>query len=343
MSYHQFTNDYSELCHPRILTAFQNAIESQNIGYGKDSPTERAKELIKKVFKLSPTASIHLMAGGTQVNMTVISYLLKHYEGVLTVDSGHINVHETAAVEGSGHKVITVPAKNGKISAEDIHKMLKIHCEDFMVKIKMVYISNATETGSIYTKEELLSIRKECDEHNLLLFIDGARIATALTSKENDVPIELIGQVADVFYIGGTKNGALFGEAVVFKDEKMCPDFRYHIKNKGGMLAKGFVLGMMFEELFKDNLYFDLAKISNEMADYIKVELKNLKVKFDGESFTNQIFVVFDVDKAKKLIEDFGLEFWNEVNDKEWVVRIVTSFMTKKEHCEQIIEYIKKL
>lgn len=340
--YHQFTNDYSEIAHEKILLALQKYSGEQNKGYGLDTHSMNAKEKIKEAFKLSSDADIHFLSGGTQTNMTVISYFLKPYEAVLTVDTGHINVHETGAVEGSGHKVFTVKNENGKIKASDIDSACAYNCSEHYVKLRMVYISNATETGSIYTTKELKEIRQACDKNNLLLFIDGARLGCALTSKENDVDVGLIGQIADIFYIGGTKNGIIYGEAVIFKDKSMSKEFRYHIKNKGGLMAKGFALGIQFEELFTNNLFFDLAKNSNEMANYIQEELIKLNVKFDGKSCTNQLFIIVKSEKAKLLIDNFGLELWYDLGEEK-CVRICTSFMTKKEDCDQIITFIKNM
>ena len=335
---HSFRNDYSELAHENILKALLKEVNNQNIAYGNDVHSENAKWLIKKTFKCY-NAAVYLVSGGTQANMLVISYLLRHYEGVISCDSGHINVHETAAIEGNGNKVYTVKNTNGKLTAEDIKEALRINKGEHMVKLKMVYISNSTEMGTIYTKEELLSLRKVCDEYNLYLFIDGARLASALTCKDNDVTPELIGEVSDVFYVGGTKNGTLSGEAIVFKNKNMAKEFNYHIKNKGALLAKGFVLGIQFEEMFKNNLYFELATHANKMADYIK---ENLNANFYMDSPTNQIFIALDSSIAKKVIKDYDCELWESYKDFD-VIRIVTSFATKLEDCKEFVTNVNKL
>lgn len=333
-----FRNDYCILAHENIFKALLKEANKQHIAYGNDKHSDNAKKLIKKTFKCED-ADIYFVSGGTQANMLVISYLLKHYEGVISCDTGHINVHETAAVEGNGNKVYTVKNTNGKLTSEDVRKALLINTGTHMVKLKMVYISNSTEMGTIYTKDELLKLRQVCDENDLYLFMDGARLGSALTCKENDLTPEFISEVCDIFYIGGTKNGTLSGEAIVFKNKEMSKDFAYHIKNKGALLAKGFVLGIQFEEMFKNNLYFKIAKHTNDMATYIK---DNLKVQFYMDSPTNQIFICLNHKHASKVMKEFDCELWESYEDYD-VIRIVTSFLTKLEDCKCLVEYINKL
>lgn len=335
-----FRNDYCELAHERILRALLNAKDEQNVGYGLDKHSENARNLIKDIFKLD-NPEIQFLAGGTQVNMTVISYLLKPYEAVISCDTGHINVHETGAVEGSGNKIVVVPNVNGKVTAEEVEKVMRLHRDEHMVKIKMVYISNSTEIGTIYYKDELLKLREVCDKYGLYLFLDGARLGSALTCKVNDVTCELIGQVCDAFYIGGTKNGTLYGEAVVLANKTLFNDFRYHIKNKGAMLSKGFSLGIQFEELFKDGLFFEIGCHENEMADLIKQELLKLNIEFIKDSPTNQIFVDVDKKMAHNLINEYGCELWEE-KEYSTVVRIVTSFNTTVEAVNELLADLRK-
>jgi len=337
---HRFTNDYSEIAAKEIIKAVYDNIDDQNIGYGLDVHSSNAKNLILKTFNVKD-GDVFFVSGGTQANMLVISYLLKPYEGVIACNTGHINVHETASVEGSGHKIYTVPNHDGKVTANEVKKALAINRDEHMVKLKMVYISNSTETGTIYSIKELKELRQVCDENNLILFMDGARLPVALTSPKNDVKKEDLGELCDVFYAGGTKNGLMSGEAIVFKNKEVATDFRWHIKNKGAMLAKGFVLGIQFERAFSDNLYFDLAANSNTMAGYLKENLKDV-VEFTNDSPTNQLFFKVDTNKATKVINDFGLELWEDLEDKQ-VVRIVTSFATTKEDCDSLIKYLKEL
>ena len=335
---HHFKNDYCYLAHEKVLKALLKEVNNQHIAYGYDKHSDNAKKLIQKKFKCEDSA-VYFVSGGTQANMLVITYLLKHYEGVISCDTGHINVHETAAVEGNGNKVYTVKNSNGKLTPQDVIDAMSINQGPHMVKLKMVYISNSTEIGTIYTKDELLALRKVCDEYNLYLFMDGARLGSALTCKANDVELELIPQVCDIFYVGGTKNGMLSGEAIVFKDKNLASEFDYHIKNKGALLAKGFVLGIQFEEMFKNDLYFKLSKNTNDMALYIK---ENLKATYFIDSPTNQIFVVLDEDVATKIMKRYDCEFWEKQGDKH-VIRIVTSFSTKLEDCKEFVKYVNKL
>ena len=337
--HYKFTNDYSDLVHPEIMKSLNLYLDEQNKGYGLDYHSENAKKLILEKFKIN-NGDVYFLTGGTQVNLVVISYLLKPYEGCIACDSGHINVHETGAIEGTGHKIFPVRNENGKIRPIDIERVCLVNNNEHMVKPKMVYISNSTETGSIYNYEELVEIRKVCDKFGLYLYMDGARIGVAFTSQYNNIKIEDIGKLCDVFYIGGTKNGFLSGEAVVFSDKNLSKDFRYHIKNKGAMLAKGYVLGIQFERAFQDNLYFDIAKLANASALYLKEELSKL-VKVD-ESATNQLFFSLEKDKAQKVIDAFDCELWN-FNDNVIKLRVVTSFKTKKSDCDELISFIKSL
>lgn len=334
-----FTNDYSETCRKEILDAIAAVGCGQNRGYGIDRHSENAEKLILKRFGVED-GSVFFTAGGTQTNMTVLSFLLKPYEAVLACNSGHINVHETGAVEASGHKVVTVPGRDGKVLPEEIEAAVKRHCDEHMVKISAVYISDTTEVGSVYTESEILKIREICDKLGLLLFLDGARLGVALTCVANDIKPELLGKICDVFYVGGTKNGLLFGEAVVFKNKALAEEFRYHVKNRGAMLAKGFVPGVMFERAFADNLYFDIAADTNRAAKYIGDNLRG-KVEFLSEPVTNQIFVIVSREKGEALMREFGCELWED-RGGTLVVRIVTSFATTKDDCDRLLGFFNK-
>lgn len=339
MSY-SFKNDYSVLAHPRILEALSKCSLEENIPYGLDKHSENASKYIKETFG-SPNGSVFFVSGGTQANMLFISYCLKHYEGVISCDTGHINVHETAAVEGSGHKIITVPNKNGKLSKEDILNVLKQYSDFHMVKPGMVYISNSTELGTIYFKEELLEIYRTCKENHLFLFIDGARLGSALTSKDNDIKYNEFGSLCDAYYVGGTKNGFLYGEALVINDKELAKEFRYHIKNKGAMLAKSYGVSIQFEEAFKDGLYFDIARSTNEVANKLKEELNNINVNI-SYSPTNQVFAIFPKEKALKIVKEFGCEIW-DIYEKTICIRFVTSFMSSFEDVSRLVDFIQKL
>lgn len=338
--FHRFTNDYSETAHPAIMQALTEALGAQNTGYGLDGHSERAEKLILERFGI-PDGAVFFLAGGTQTNMTVISFLLKPYECALACGTGHINVHETGAVEATGHKIYTVPGRSGKLSGEDVLKAFKAHTDEHMVKPGVVYISDSTEVGTIYTADELRGLRAACDSCGLYLFMDGARLGAALAAADNDLTPELIGSLCDVFYVGGTKNGMLFGEAVVFRNKALAECFRYHVKNRGAMLAKGFVPAIMFERAFEDNLYFEMADNADRMADRIREGLKG-HVTFASGSTTNQIFITLPREDARKVIDAFGCELWTDLGDN-MTVRIVTSFATTEGHVREVVDYIKGL
>ena len=336
-----FRNDYSEIAAPQVLEALLAKGLEQNVGYGLDVHSAEAAGRILDAFGLTKAeADVHFLAGGTQTNMTVISYFLRPYEAVIACDSAHINVHETGAVEGSGHKVLTAPNADGKLLPADIEAIARKHGDEHMVKPAMVYISDTTETGTLYTASELQAIRTVCDAFGLILFLDGARLGCALTAEGNDVTPQLLGQLCDVFYVGGTKNGALFGEAVVLKKKLKADTFRYHIKNRGAMLAKGFVCGIMFEALFTDGLYFKLAQHSNDMAAILRRGLREMGVELVGSSTTNQLFLRLEKPLAEMLTERYGAEPNGEADGLP-VVRLVTSFATKREDCEELLQYLR--
>ncbi|HEY4540235.1 MAG TPA: aminotransferase class I/II-fold pyridoxal phosphate-dependent enzyme, partial [Faecalibacter sp.] len=241
MKKYSFKNDYSEGAHPAILQRLMETNLQQTIGYGEDEFCDEARAWIKTY--LQKDSAIHFVSGGTQANLIVISSMLKPHESVIAVESGHIAVHETGAIEATGHKVNTVPTIDGKMTIDEIQNVLNLHTDEHMVKPKMVYISNSTEVGSVYTKAELTAIYDFCQANQLYLFVDGARLGSALTSSKSDLTLEDFANLTDVFYIGGTKNGALIGEAIIINTPQLNEDFRYHIKQKGGMLAKGRLIG----------------------------------------------------------------------------------------------------
>lgn len=336
-----FKNDYCGIAHKKVLeklVSYQN--ESFN-GYGLDHASLKAKQHIKRILK-NENVDIHFLVGGTIANKTVIHHCLKTYEAVICCDTGHINVHETGAIEATGHKVVTVPNVNGKLTPEGIRSAYYLHTDEHMVKPRMVYISNATETGTVYTKEELVQIRKVCDELNLLFYMDGARLGCALTSKYNDLAIEDLVNLVDVFYIGGTKNGLMLGEAVVIINEEIKKDFRFMIKHLGAMYSKGFVAGINFEALFEDGLFFEIAKKENEQAQVLYNELVKLGVKFNIIPETNQIFPTFKTSVVKELEKEIMFEVWGSEGD-ETTIRFVTSYMTTDEDICKVVEIVKEI
>lgn len=339
---YSFRNDYSEGAYPEILKRLSLENKKHRIGYGEDEICKMAKESIRRKLNCD-NCDIHFLVGGTQTNLTIISSALRPFEAVITVDSGHINVHETGAIEATGHKVIAVEGKDGKITPEGVQKAVNMHTDEHMVKPGMVYISNATEIGTIYTKEELKELRKVCDANGLFLFMDGARLGAALTSEENDLAFEDLCSYCDVFYIGGTKNGALFGEAVVIVSDKLKPDFRYMIKQKGGMLAKGWLLGIQFEELMKDNVYLDLAAHANVLAQKMQDSLEKLGVPFFIKTSTNQIFPIFSNKILAEINEIIDYQIWEPYDKTHTVVRFVTSWATEEDDVNETIKLLKNL
>lgn len=336
-----FKNDYSEGACPQIMKAMLDTNLTQSDGYGLDDICEEARNRIKD--KLScPSCDVHFLVGGTQANLTIISSALRPYEAVIAVDSGHINVHETGAIEATGHKVIIADGKDGKLTPEGICQAIKLHTDEHMVKPAMVYISNATEIGTIYTKDELIAIRSTCNEYQLYLFMDGARLGSALMAEDNDLTLSDIARCCDVFYIGGTKNGALFGEAVVITNEVLKKDFRYMIKQRGGMLAKGRLLGIQFNELMKDNIFLDLAKHANKMAQKLQRAFLELHCPMYVTTTTNQIFPILQQEVLDKLNKKYACQIWEQLDHHRTAIRLVTSWATKESDVEQYIYDLKE-
>jgi len=336
---YSFRNDYSELCHPELLEALLHASKEQNHGYGLDAHSDHAKELIKEKLE-SKDCEIHFVTGGTQANASVISHSLRPFEAVLACSSGHINVHETGAIEATGHKVYTVPGRDGKLTPSDIESALEYHQNEHMVKIGMVYISQSTEIGTVYSVNELKDLYKFCKENQLYLYIDGARLSSGLAAS--DVEFNQLKNLCDVMYIGGTKIGMLSGEGIVIFNDQLKPYFRYLIKNKGAMLAKGFVVGIQFEAAFKDDLYFNMGQHENKLASYLSNELKKLGIPLLSESPTNQVFPIFSKSQVEKLSKLYDFEIWEPVED-QIVIRFVTSWATTKDVCSELIEDIKAI
>lgn len=330
---YNFKNDYNLIAHENILKAFIKYQDEANNGYGLDNHSLNAKSLIKKYIN-NIDVDIHFLVGGTIANKTVISHILRPYQAVISADTGHINVHETGAIEASGHKIILIPNYDGKIKPEDIRSCFKTHTDEHMVMPKMVYISESTEAGTVYTKEEIKAIYDLCKELGMYLFIDGARLGVAIDTGV--VSIDDLAHYSDVFYIGGTKNGAPLGEAIVIVNDELKDYFRYSIKQNGGMYSKGFIAGICFEELFNDNLYFDLAHNSNECAKYLAKGLEKLGIGLKYPCITNQIFPVVSNALYEKLLDLVLFELWEDLGDKK-VIRFVCNFSTKKEEIDKFL------
>ena len=337
-----FKNDYSEGALPEILEALVQSNLESTVGYGMDEYCARAAEKIKKRIN-RPDAEVHFLVGGTQANQTCISAFLRSYEAVIGVKTAHINVHETGAIEATGHKVIAVEGADGKVTPQDIRAAVAYHEDEHMVKPRMVYISDSTEIGTIYYKKELEELSACCKELGLYLYLDGARLGSALTAEGNDLTLEDIACLTDAFYIGGTKNGALFGEAVVLINPALQKEFRYSIKQHGGMLAKGRLLGIQFDRLFTDDLFFQAAAHANRMAMKLKQGLTEAGVPFLADSVTNQQFLIFTENQTVALNREFLFERFGKTPEGNNVLRFCTSWATKEENVEHLINTVKAM
>lgn len=331
-----FRNDYSELAHPEVIRHLLTLCEEQNEGYGLDWHSLHAEELIRNAIGC-PHASVHFIPGGTQTNLLAISALLRPFESVIAAETGHINVHETGAIEATGHKVCTVPATDGKLSPADIENAVLFHGDEHMVKPRMVYLSQSTEYGTLYSKAELTAIREVCTKYSLLLFVDGARLASALAARTNDVTLCDLGTLADLFYIGGTKSGAMLGEALVLINPALQTDFRYMTKNRGALLAKGFLCGAEFEALFTNDLFYQIGEYENRQAEKIRAALEEKGYSFAATPCTNQLFPIVCDQKIEELSREFAFNIDRRYDKTSCVIRLVTSFATKPEAVEKLI------
>lgn len=338
---YSFKNDYSEGAHPKILDALIRWNMYQEEGYGCDTHTRNAVSKIKKLIG-NKDIDVHLISGGTQTNLIAIGAFLRPHEACICANTGHIAVHETGAIEYTGHKVITVDSNDGKIISEKIQEVLDFHEDEHLVKPKLVYISNPTELGTIYTIEEIKSLSEFCKDNNLILYADGARLGSALCVEDANLNLSDMCNFTDAFFIGATKNGALLGEALVIKEEGLKADFRYHIKQKGGLLAKGRLLGIQFEELFEENLYFELANHANEMAKLLTIGLKEANCEFLIDSPTNQIFPIIENRLIERLGEKFIFYIWSRIDENRSAIRLVTSWATSKEAVDEFIKEVKQ-
>ena len=340
---YQFQCDYNEGAHQRILDRLLETNLEQTVGYGEDHYCAQARETIKSVLGRADV-DVHFLVGGTQANATVISSILRPHQGVICADTGHINVHETGAIEHGGHKVLAIPAEHGLLSASSIREIMKEHLEEdgpeHTVQPGMVYISFSSEVGTVYSLRQLQEISAVCREYCLPLFIDGARMGYGLASEGCDVTMSDIASLADVFYIGGTKQGALFGEAVVIVNESLKKDFRYFIKQNGGMLAKGRLLGIQFQTLFEDGLYFELSRHAVALAMEIRDAFATKGYDFLVESPSNQQFPILPDDVLERLSKDFRFSVWKKVDPTHTAVRLCTSWATSEDAVKILLEAI---
>ena len=341
-----FHNDYSEGCHETILRRLNETNLQQTNGYGCDEYCALAADKIRALCGNSDLA-VHFLVGGTQANMTVIAAALRPHQGVICASSGHIHVHETGAVESTGHKVLAVPSADGKITASQVEAVVLEQrdsgAQEHMVLPKMVYISNPTELGTIYTKQELTDLAAMCEKYGLYLFLDGARLGYGLEAKGNDLTISDLARLCHVFYIGGTKVGALFGEAVVIREKAIAEDFRYLIKQHGGMLAKGRLLGLQFDTLFTDDLYFRLGRHGDRMADRIRETLEELKIPQLVQTTTNQIFPILPDEFLTELGENFTFSEQERVDAQHRAVRFCTGWATTEENVDALCHTMRSI
>ena len=341
-----FECDYTQGAHPKIIEMLVETNMEQTTGYGEDEHCERARQMILEKCK-NKDAYVQFLVGGTQANTTIIAAALRPWQGVISADTGHINVHETGAIEATGHKVIALANTNGKITAEQVEACCREHFSagnaEHMVQPGMVYVSNPTEFGTLYTKTELEAIYKVCRKFDLFLFVDGARMAYGLGAEGNDLTLADYARLSDVFYIGGTKAGALFGEAVVITDERLKKDFRYMIKRQGGMLAKGRLLGIQYEVLMEGDRYEELGRHADVLAEKIKAVFLKKGYQSYMDSVTNQQFFVLPVRDLKKLGEKYSYSFEKYTDAEHALVRFCTSWATTEEQVNELLVDVAEL
>ena len=338
-----FRNDYSFGCPKEIMDAVVAANLEGNVGYGDDHYTAQAKATIREKIGM-PDAMVEFLIGGTQTNVVACAFLLKPWEAAICAHTGHLNGHEVGAFEATGHKILPVEAgPDGKVTPEMIAPILVVHEDPHLTKPALVYISNATENGDVYTKAELTRLSEFCHENGLLLFCDGARLGSALTSKANDLTLPEFAQLVDAFYIGGTKNGAMYGEALVITRPELTKDFFRMKKRMMGVMEKGWIQGIMFQKLMENGLYFDMARHANEMAERLQKGLVDMGWQLWVESPTNQIFFVVPNELRAKIDEVCEYEDWCIYDDKQMVIRFVTCFNTTEADVDGLLDALKNL
>lgn len=337
-----FFDDYSEGAHPRILDTLSRTNLDQEPGYGEDSLCREAIRLIKEKVQ-NQDVDVHFVSGGTQANLIAFASMLKPYESVIAPASAHINIHETGAIEATGHKIHEVTGTDGKISPNEITEVVARHTDEHMVKPRAVFISQATEVGTIYQKTDLEAISTTCKEHGLYLYLDGARLGSALASSEVDTTMADLPKVVDMFYIGGTKNGALLGEAIVIVNPSLKENFRFYLKQHGALLAKGRVLGAQFVGLFRDNLFFELAQHANSLARKLANGIRECGYGFLVPPSTNQLFPILPDTLIDQMKDMYGFYPWSKIDEKRSAIRLVTSWHSSEECINEFLRDLKKL
>lgn len=340
-----FRSDYSQGAHPKVMEALLKTNLEHTDGYGLDEHCNHAEKMIKELVGLDD-CHIHMMVGGTPCNVTFIAASLKPYESVISVRSGHAYFHETGAVEGTGHRIIAMDGINGKLTTEMIDRAWDEYEDEHTPVPKLVYISQPTEIGSIYSKAEMTALSEKCRERNMLLYVDGARLGAAITCRDNDLSITELARLCDAFYIGGTKNGALFGEALVIKSQEINKDFRWMMKRQCGLLAKGRLIGVQFEALLEGGLhsiYFEMAAHANEMADKLRNGLSDMGVTFYSNSQTNQVFPVLPANIVGELKKEFFFYEWATEKDGMIPIRLVTAWGTQENEVDAFLSAMCEL
>lgn len=337
-----FRNDYSEGAHPQVLQALIDTNLNQTPGYGTDDECRRAADTIRTLCK-APQAQVHFLVGGTQANKTAIGAFLRPFEAALSAHTGHICVHETGAIEHNGHKILAIPSPDGKLTPDLLLPEIRRHCDEHMVLPRLVYISNTTEIGTVYTKHELEALHDFCKAHDLLLYCDGARLGSALTIDGADTTFADYARLCDAFTIGGTKNGLLFGEAMVLINPALFPHFRYAMKQQGAVLAKGRLLGLQYQAILENDLYCSIARHANEMAQLLRDGLKALQIPFLSDSPSNQLFPILPAAAVEKLEQSCAFEVQQEMENGDLAIRFVTSWATPKEDVIALLDRIKEV
>ena len=340
MNKYSFLDDYSEGCHPKILEAIGRTNMVQQAAYGNDNYSEQAKRLIREHLG-NAEVPIFFIAGGTLANIIIMSSALRSHEAVISARTGHIVVRETGAIEATGHKIITIASKDGKLTSDDVESALASNAHyPHMAKPRLVYISNATEAGTVYCKAELEALSATCRANDLLLLLDGARLGAALSANINDLTLQDIAELTDIFWIGGTKAGALIGEAIVIPNERLADDFSFHVKQRGALLAKGRLLGLQFVELFTSNLFFELTRHANAMAQKLSDAITRGGYTLSALTQSNQIFPILPNAMIEALQEKFDFYVWEKVDDERSTVRLVTSWATDERQIDAFIHAI---
>ena len=341
-----FHNDYNEACHEHVYAKLSSSMGMPNLGYGMDDSCKRAADLIRRACGREDLF-VHFLVGGTQCNLTVIDAALRPHQAAIGATSAHINIHETGAVEATGHKVLSIESSDGKIRASQVEALASAHFSEsepeHLVQPKLVYISVPTELGTMYSLEELEALSAVCRKFGLYLYADGARLGYGLSEPGNKIALADLARLCDVFYIGGTKVGAMFGEAVVISNPQIASDFRYLIKQHGGMLAKGWLLGLQFEALFEDGLYFRIAERAVQLADTIRATLKDLGYPLMVSGYSNQIFPILPISILKELEKNFTFMVQEKVDDSHLAVRFCTSWATVPEAVDALCTELRRL